>query len=47
MGDKGGQKNKRKSEKQSRDKHMQKEKVKLEKQQKDGPLQSLLTPPKG
>jgi hypothetical protein len=38
MGDKGGKKNKEKSEKQSNAKHDQKEKFKLEKQQKDTPL---------
>jgi hypothetical protein len=35
MGDKGGKKNKEKSQKQSSDKHKQKEDHKLERQQKD------------
>ncbi len=42
MGDKGGKKDKRKSEKQTTDKHKQKEQVKLQKQQKEGQLQTLL-----
>jgi hypothetical protein len=38
MGDKGGNKDKRKNEKQSNDKRKQKEKAKSNKQQKDDPL---------
>ena len=37
MGDKGGKKDKRKSQKQSNDKQKQKRKIKLEKQQKENP----------
>jgi hypothetical protein len=37
MGDKGGKKDKRKSQKQSSDKQDQKQKTKFEKQQKDKP----------
>lgn len=43
MGDKGGKKNKDKSQKQSSDKHMQKEKDKLEKQQKGQPIMEILS----
>ena len=41
MGDKGGKKNKEKSQKQSSDKHKQKEDHKLERQQKDKPMLEL------
>jgi len=43
MGDKGGKKNKEKSQKQSSAKHKQKENNKLKKQQKGLPLQELLS----
>ena len=39
MGDKGGKKDKRKSEQQSSDKNKQKEKTKSAKQQKDSSIQ--------
>jgi hypothetical protein len=41
MGDKGGKKNKEKSQKQSSDKHKQKTEHKLERQQKDRTLLEL------
>lgn len=40
MGDKGGKKDKRKSEQQHIDKNKQKEKTKKDKQQKDNPIPS-------
>jgi hypothetical protein len=42
MGDKGGKKDKHKSEKQTIDKQKQQEKTKLQKQQKEGQFQTLL-----
>ena len=42
MGDKGGKKDKKKSEKQSDDKHQKKEKDKFEKQHKDDILPELV-----
>ena len=41
MGDKGGKKDKRKTEQQSTDKNKQKEKAKFAKQQKDSPIPTL------
>jgi predicted alpha/beta superfamily hydrolase len=41
MGDKGGKKDKRKSQKQSNDKQEQKQKIKLEKHQKENLTQVL------
>jgi hypothetical protein len=40
MGDKGGKKDKRKSEQQHTDKNKQKEKTKMDKQQKSNPITS-------
>jgi hypothetical protein len=43
MGDRGGKRNKEKSQKQSSAKHKQKENNKLKKQQKEMPLQGLMS----